>query len=86
MSIWVVCLAAVVVAGCSFTAVQGLPWVGGPPPLGVAMYVVTDAAVGGPDPAHPCGYLVLSGTGDHLSVMCRLYVRHQPRACTLATL
>jgi hypothetical protein len=32
------------------------------------------------------GYLVLSGTGDHLSVMCRLYVRHQPGACTLATL
>jgi hypothetical protein len=29
---------------------------------------------------------LMSGTGDHLSVMCRLYVRHQPRACTLATL
>ena len=31
-------------------------------------------------------YLVMSGTSDHLGVMCRLYVRHQPRACTLATL
>jgi hypothetical protein len=31
-------------------------------------------------------YLVMSGTGEYLSVMCRLYVRHQPRACTLATL
>jgi hypothetical protein len=30
-------------------------------------------------------YLVLCGTSDHLSVIRRLCVRHQPRACTLAT-
>jgi hypothetical protein len=29
---------------------------------------------------------MMGGTSNHLSVMCRLYVRHQPRACTLATL